>query len=399
MEFESSNSQTKSLYKFMLMMGIVFVAFNLRPAITSVGPLVAMIQEDLGLMHWSAGLLTSLPLIAFSFVSPIVPKLSNRLGNERALILGLVILFMGIGLRFISMTFFLFAGTLFVGVGIAICNVLLPAIVKGKFPLKVGLMTSVYSTSMGLMASLASGVSIPLASGLNLGWQNTLIIWGIPAVLAIVIWVYLAKTKGETPAVIKNNRSHDHTIWRSPLAWQIALFMGFQSFQFYVVIGWLPEILHHKGASMETAGWMLSITQLVGLPFSFFVPVIAGRLRSQQWLVVLLGLCSAAGFGGLLLGSSYSVIMASILFLGIGLGGSFPLALTFLGMRARDARQAGELSGMSQSIGYILAAIGPLFIGFLYDFTHLWILPLITLIIITGLMIVFGVFAGRDKYV
>ncbi|HVH96230.1 MAG TPA: MFS transporter, partial [Bacillus sp. (in: firmicutes)] len=193
--------------------------------------------------------------------------------------------------------------------------------------------------------------------------------------------------------------SHDHTIWRSPLAWQIALFMGFQSFQFYVVIGWLPEILHHKGASMETAGWMLSITQLVGLPFSFFVPVIAGRLRSQQWLVVLLGLCSAAGFGGLLLGSSYSVIMASILFLGIGLGGSFPLALTFLGMRARDARQAGELSGMSQSIGYILAAIGPLFIGFLYDFTHLWILPLITLIIITGLMIVFGVFAGRDKYV
>ena len=175
--------------------------------------------------------------------------------------------------------------------------------------------------------------------------------------------------------------------------------MGLQSFQFYVVIGWLPEILHYKGASMETAGWMLSITQLIGLPFSFLVPVIAGRLRSQQWLVVLLGLCSLAGFGGLLLGSSYSVIMVSILFLGIGLGGSFPLALTFLGMRARDARQAAELSGMSQSIGYILAAIGPLFIGFLYDFTHLWTLPLITLIIITGLMMVFGVFAGRDRYV
>ena len=170
-------------------MGIVFVAFNLRPAITSVGPLVAIIQDDLGLMHWSAGLLTSLPLIAFSFVSPIVPKLSNRLGNEQALILGLVILFIGIALRFMSVAFFLFAGTLLVGVGIAICNVLLPAIVKGKFPLKVGLMTSIYSTSMGLMASLASGVSIPLASGLNLGWQNTLIIWGIPAVLAIVIWV------------------------------------------------------------------------------------------------------------------------------------------------------------------------------------------------------------------
>ena len=242
-------------------------------------------------------------------------------------------------------------------------------------------------------------MSIPLASGMNLGWQNTLIIWGIPAVLAIVIWLYLAKSKVETQAVFKRDISHDHKIWRSPLAWQIALFMGLQSFQFYVVISWLPEILHYKGASMETAGWMLSMTQLIGLPFSFLVPVMAGRLRSQQWLAVLLGLCSLVGFGGLLLGSSYWVIIVSILFLGIGLGGSFPLALTFLGMRARDARQAAELSGMSQSIGYILAAIGPLFIGFLYDFTHLWTLPLITLMIITGLMMVFGVFAGRDRYV
>ena len=214
-----------------------------------------------------------------------------------------------------------------------------------------------------------------------------------------MIWLYLAKTKEETQAALKQNRSHDQAIWRSPLAWQIALFMGLQSFQFYVVISWLPEILHNKGASMETAGWLLSITQLVGLPFSFLVPVLAGRLRSQKWLAVLLGLCSFVGFGGLLLGSSQWVLIVSILFLGIGLGGSFPLALTFLGMRARDARQAAELSGMSQSIGYILAAIGPLFIGFLYDLTHVWTLPLITLMIITGLMVVFGVFAGRDRYV
>ena len=383
----------------MLIIGIVFVAFNLRPAITSVGPLVGFIQEDLGLMHWSAGFLTSLPLIAFAIMSPIVPKLASRLRNEQALILGLVTLLIGIGLRFISLTFFLFAGTLFVGVGIAICNVLLPVVVKGQFPMKVGLMTSIYSTSMGLMASFASGVSVPLANGLDLGWQNTLIIWGIPAVLAIMIWVYLAKSNEETQVKLTKGRSHDQAIWRSRLAWQIALFMGFQSFQFYVVIGWLPEILHSKGASMETAGWLLSITQLIGLPFSFLVPVLAGRLRSQQWLVVLLGLSSISGFGGLLLGQSYPVWMMSILFLGIGLGGCFPLALTFLGMRARDARQASELSGMAQSIGYVLAAVGPLFIGFLYDLTHMWTLPLITLIIITGLMILFGVYAGRDRYV
>ncbi|MCQ6277153.1 MFS transporter [Bacillus sp. V3B] len=380
-------------------MGIVLVAFNLRPAITSVGPLVGMIQGDIGLAHWSAGLLTSLPLMAFAVVSPMVPKIASRLTNERALLLGLLILLIGIGIRSISMTFFLFAGTLFVGIGIALCNVLLPVIVKGHFPLKFGLMTSVYSTSMGLVASLASGISIPLASGLNLGWERALIVWVIPVVLAIFIWVYLVKINKRNPTDIKNVRPSDNRIWRSPIAWQVALFMGFQSFLFYVTIAWLPEILHNQGVHMERAGWLLSLLQFVGLPFSFLVPVIAGRFRSQQWIVVVLGLFSFFGFGGLLLGSSYPVMMVSIIAMGIGLGGSFPLALTFLGMRARDARQAAELSGMAQAIGYVLAAIGPMFIGYLYDFTHLWTIPLITLMIVTALLILFGVYAGRDQYV
>ena len=297
------------------------------------------------------------------------------------------------------MTIFLFTGTLFIGVGIAICNVLLPVIVKDKFPMKVGLMTSVYSTSMGLVASLASGISIPLASGLNLGWQSALLVWGIPAVAAILIWVYLVKFNKGNQKEIKSVRSRDNRIWRSGLAWQIALFMGFQSFLFYVTIAWLPAILHDKGVSMESAGWLLSFMQFVGLPFSFIVPILAGHFRSQQWIVVVLGSCSLAGFAGLLLGTSYPVMMVSIILMGIGLGGSFPLALTFLGLRSRDIRQVAQLSGMSQAIGYILAAVGPLFIGYLYDFTHLWTIPLITLIIVTVLLMLFGVFAGRDKYV
>ncbi len=399
MGLQSSHNQTKSLSLFFLIIAIVLVAFNLRPAITSVGPLVGMIQEDMGLVHWSAGLLTSLPLIAFAIVSPVVPKIASTLTNDRTLLLGLVILLLGIGLRAFALMFFLFAGTLLIGVGIAILNVLLPVIVKDKFPGKAALMTSVYSTSLSLMASLASGVSIPLAVDLHLGWKSTLILWGIPVVLAIAVWLYVLKNSKANQTKLNQVHQSDHRIWRSSVAWQIAFFLGLQSFLFYVTVAWLPAILIDKGVGIGTAGWLLSFTQFIGLPFSFIVPVLAGRFRSQQWIAVALGLCSLAGFGGLLLDTSFPMLMGSIVLLGIGLGGSFPLALTFIAIRARDVKQAAKLSGMSQSIGYVLAAVGPLFIGYLYDVTHLWNIPILTLMIVTILLSIFGVYAGRERYV
>lgn len=400
MELLSSkaNTDSKSLYKVWLITGIVLVAFNLRPAITSLGPLVGMIQKDVGLAHWSAGLLMSLPLIVFAIMSPIVPKIANRISNEMALLVGLSSLLIGILIRSIPMAFFLFTGTLFIGIGIAIGNVLLPAIAKDKFPKHFGLMTSVYSTSMGLIASLASGVSVPLAEGMNLGWKGALNVWAIPAVAAILVWGYLSKFNQRNQKELKRAKTSS-TIWRSPLAWQIAIFMGFQSFLFYVTISWLPEILHSHGLSMETAGWLLSFTQIVGLPASFIIPMIAGRFRSQIWLSFMLSLCSVVGYGGLLLGSTYPILIISLIFIGIALGGTFPLALSYIGLRAKNAGQAAELSGMAQSTGYILAAVGPLLIGYLFDYTHIWTIPLITLMIISTVVMLFGMLSGRDLYV
>ncbi|PLS03758.1 CynX/NimT family MFS transporter [Neobacillus cucumis] len=394
-----SSARMKSTYIFLLVTGIVLVAFNLRPAITSVGPLVGMIQEDVGLAHWSAGLLMSFPLLVFATMSPIVPKIANRISNEMTLLVGLIALIIGIGIRSIPMTFFLFTGTLLIGVGIAVGNVLLPAVVKDKFPDKFGLMTSVYSTSMGLVASLASGLSVPLAKDLNLGWQGALIVWGIPAIIAILLWTYLLRFNQGKQGGIKKPSSSSKEMWLSPLAWQIAIFMGFQSFLFYVTISWLPEILQSHGLSMGTAGWLLSITQLVGLPASFFIPVIAGRYQSQVWIAMILGLLSIIGYAGLLLGSSYPILIISIIFIGVALGGNFPLALSYIGLRSKNANRAVELSGMTQSTGYILAAIGPLLIGYLYDRTHLWTIPLITLIVISVVLTVFGMMSGRNRYV
>ncbi|MEH7095271.1 CynX/NimT family MFS transporter [Neobacillus vireti] len=394
-----STARMKSTYIFLLVTGIVLVAFNLRPAITSVGPLVGMIQEDVGLAHWSAGLLMSFPLLIFAAMSPIVPKLANRFSNEMTLLLGLIFLVIGIAIRSIPVTVFLFTGTLFIGVGIAVGNVLLPAVVKDKFPEKFGLMTSVYSTSMGLVASLASGLSVPLAKDMNLGWQGALLVWGIPAVIAILLWTYLVRFNQGNHKKIKKAPSSSKEMWQSPLAWQIAIFMGFQSFLFYVTISWLPEILQSHGLSMGTAGWMLSITQLVGLPASFFIPVIAGRYRSQIWIALLLGLLSIIGYAGLLLGSSYPILIISIIFIGVALGGNFPLALSYIGLRSRNANRAVELSGMTQSTGYILAAVGPLLIGYLYDMTHVWTIPLIALTVVSVVLTVFGMLSGRNRYV
>jgi MFS transporter, CP family, cyanate transporter len=400
LELLESKAKAKSTYIYFFIIGIVLIAFNLRPAITSLGPLVGMIQEDVGLAHWSAGLLMSLPLVVFAIMSPLVPKIANKLTNELTLIMGLTSLLVGIAIRSIPMTFFLFTGTFLAGLGIAIGNVLLPAVVKDKFPEKFGLMTSVYSTSMGLIASLASGVSIPLAMDLNLGWQGAQIVWALPVVVAIIVWILLRKNNLRDSRVIQQKESADaNRLWRTPLAWQIAIFMGFQSFLFYVTISWLPEILHSHGMSMGAAGWMLSFTQLVGLPASFFIPVLAGRSLSQVRISFMLGMCAVLGYSGLLLGSSYPILIVSIVLIGIALGGSFPLALTFIGLRARSANQAAALSGMTQSTGYILAAVGPLFIGYLYDTAHSWTIPIITLILVSVIVIIFGMMSGRNRYV
>ena len=400
LEIEKEKEQSNRMYVFLLVAGIVFVAFNLRPSITSVGPLIGIIRDDVGLSNWSVGLLTSLPLVAFAILSPIVPKIGIQLTNERTMLIGLILLLIGVSVRSVSMVSFLFIGTLFIGLGIAICNVLLPGVIKEKFPTKVALMTSVYSTSMGIFSAIASGLSIPFAVGMGLGWQISLLIWGIPAFIAIIIWIYIVKKDRKQKSV---DVSYVHTpgnrIWKSPLAWQVAGFMGLQSFLFYVSVSWIPEILLDYGVSISTAGWMLSFILFIGLPASFIVPMIAGRFKSQSGIVLVMGLFSITGYGGLLLGNSFTVMVISSILIGITLNGSFALALAFLGMRARNARQAAELSGMAQSIGYVLAAIGPMFIGYLYDLTNMWTVPLLTLIGVACFVILFGMGAGRDKFV
>lgn len=394
------NTRHDKTYYILLIMGIVFIGINLRGAITSVGPLVGMIRDDIGFSNWSVAFLTSLPLIAFAIMSPVAPHIARRFSSELAIVFGLLLLMLGISLRSISVIFLLFIGTLFVGLGIAICNVLLPSIIKENFPFKVGIMTSIYSISMGIFASTASGVSVPLAVNLNMGWQLSLLVWALPAIIAIVIWLIIYKRNNKT-----NERDNEYTkaeksgMWKSTLAWKIALFMGFQSLIFYVTISWLPEMLMSFGMKQATAGYMLSYFQIVGIPASFIIPIIASKLQSQRKLVVIVNTLYLVGMLLLLMNYSFVTTTIAITFIGFASNSNFALALSFLAMRAKTAKHAAELSGMAQTIGYIIAATGPIFIGFIFDLSNVWTVPILILIGITFIILYFGLSAGKNEYV
>src|SRR5690625_27442 len=318
-----------------------------------------------------------------------------------ALMVGLLTLIVGISLRSITIVFFIFLGTLCIGLGIAICNVLLPSVIKEKFPLKVGLMTSIYTTCMALFATTASGVSIPLAEGLQLGWQFSLLIWITPAVIGLVIWIIIYRKNNQQSdnKVTYNKPKQSSGIWQSKLAWKVALFMGFQSLIFYVTISWLPELLMDGGMKKATAGYMLSYFQLLGIPISFMIPMIAVQMKTQRPLVISINLLYIIGIILLLLNISFWMSVLSVTLIGIASSANFALSLSFLSIRAKNAYDAAELSGMAQSVGYVIAAMGPIFIGFIYDLTHAWTVPLLILIGIALIIIYVGMSAGKNEYV
>ncbi|REK74254.1 MFS transporter [Paenibacillus paeoniae] len=383
---------------FWLIAGIVFIAMNMRAPLTSVGPLSELIRGDLQLTGTWAGMITTLPLLAFALLSPFVPRLGRRYGMERVLLVAILFLFIGTVLRSASGTAALFGGTAILGLAIAVCNVLLPGLIKRDFPDRLGVMTGVYSISMNLCGAIASGISVPLAVGAGLGWKGALGVWGILSFVALLVWLPQLRSRQAAIASVSSESERRVNVWRSPLAWQITLFMGIQSMLFYVLIAWLPDMLRLQGVSSDQSGWLLSMMQLAVLPFTFIVPVLAARMSNQRILVVFTSVFILAGTLGLLYGSS-NLLMAWIILLGMGIGFAFSLSMMFFGLRTRTSRQAAELSGMAQSVGYLLAATGPTLFGFLHDATQSWKAPLMILVAASVLLGIVGLGAAKNRYV
>ena len=363
-----------------------------------------MIQPQYNLSGSAVGFITTLPLIAFAVVSPFVAKYSNRFGYVRSIIAAILFIMIGELLRSYTNSIGLFVGTSFLGVGIAMGNVLVPNIIKTRFPKSSGLMISLYISGMCVFAAIGAGVSIPLAKGLGLGWENSLASWFILALLTLLIWLpQLEKRKKVVETISETESSSvggsEISIWKTSTAWWVTLFMGTQSLLFYTLVAWLPTIIVSKGMSDSFAGNMAFSFQLIAIPITLIVPVLCDRFKGQQTLVMLTCVSYLSGMIIFLLSESQIATLAAVVLMSLGMGGSISLSIAFISLRSHNAKRTSELSGMSQSAGYLLAAIGPFLMGLVYDHLHMWSIPILIMCGCIVLLAFCGYFAGRDVVV
>lgn len=356
----------------LLIAGILMIATTLRVTFTGAAPLLETIRSDYGLSTAQTGLLTTLPLLAFALVSPLAAGIARRFGMERSLFAAMLLICAGIALRSLPSATLLFAGTAIIGCGIALGNVLLPGLIKRDFSQHVARLTGAYSLTMGAAAALGSALVVPLALH-GFGWRGALLMLMLFPLLAFLIW--LPQWRTTRSANLSSSRAlHERGIWRSPLAWQVTLFLGLNSLIYYVIIGWLPTILISHGYSEAQAGSLHGLLQLATAAPGLAIPLILHRFNDQRWIAALVSLLCALGAAGLWFVPGQAVIWT--LLFGFGSGATMILGLTFIGLRASSAHQAAALSGMAQSVGYLLAACGPPVMGKLHDASGSWYLPL-----------------------
>ncbi|EMS1343362.1 CynX/NimT family MFS transporter [Salmonella enterica] len=377
----------------LLIAGILMIATTLRVTFTGAAPLLETIRSDYGLSTAQTGLLTTLPLLAFALVSPLAAGIVRRFGMERSLFAAMLLISAGIALRSLPSAALLFAGTAIIGCGIALGNVLLPGLIKRDFSQHVARLTGAYSLTMGAAAALGSALVVPLALH-GFGWRGALLMLMLFPLLAFLIW--LPQWRTTRSANLSSSRAlHERGIWRSPLAWQVTLFLGLNSLIYYVIIGWLPTILISHGYSEAQAGSLHGLLQLATAAPGLAIPLILHRFNDQRWIAALVSLLCAVGAAGLWFVPGQAIIWT--LLFGFGSGATMILGLTFIGLRASSAHQAAALSGMAQSVGYLLAACGPPVMGKLHDASGSWYLPLSGVTVLAIIMAIFGLYAGRDR--
>ncbi|MGY0063003.1 CynX/NimT family MFS transporter [Streptomyces sp. LZ34] len=393
----------------LVVLGLVLAAVNLRPAVTSLGPLLEEVRADLGMSGTVAGLLTSMPAACFALFGVAAPRLARRWGPGAVVCAGLVAITAGLAVRpLVGGTAAFLAASALALAGIAVGNVLMPVIVKRWFPDRVGTMTGVYSMALSLGTAVAAAVTVPVTDALGGGWRAGLGAWAALTAVAVLPWLVLGRnrtggsaateaTAAPATAPVAAPAPARTRITKSPTAWALAVFFGLQATGAYITMGWMPQVFRDAGVSAPTAGLLLAVTMVMGVPLSFVLPPVAARLRSQGPLVAILGAFGLGGYAGLWLAPAQGAWVWAVL-LGVS-NCAFPLALTMIGMRARSAAGVVRLSAFAQSTGYLLSIPGPLLVGALYQHSGGWDLPIA---LMAGLMlpqIAAGLLAGRDRAV
>lgn len=388
-----------------LLVGIVLAALNLRPAITSLGALFEETRTGLGMSGTVAGLITSVPALCFAVFGVTAPRLSRRFGPAAVVCAGMAAVAAGLLIRpFASNAAGFLAASALTLAGIALTNVLLPVIVKRWFPDRVGTMTGLYSMALAAGTSLAAAATVPLTEALGGSWRTGLLIWSFLAVAAVLPWLAIAAAaRKEKAAAAPADRAAASAaasaagppVVRSRTAWALACYFGLQATGAYITMGWLPQIFRDAGVSAGTAGVLLAVTMVMGVPLAFVIPGLAGRMKNQGPIAVTLGLFGLTGYLGLYFAPAAGA-WAWALLLGVS-NCAFPLVITLIGLRAKSPAGVVKLSAFAQSTGYLISIPGPLLIGALYQHSGGWDLPLALMAGLLVPQIALGLLAGRDR--
>ncbi|MBY8817275.1 MFS transporter [Streptomyces cinereoruber subsp. cinereoruber] len=400
-------------------------ALNLRPAITSLGALLEEVSEGLHMSGSVAGVLTSVPPLCFAVFGITAPRLARRFGPAAVVCAGMAAIFAGLVLRPLAggTAAFLAASALAL-MGIAVSNVLMPVIVKRYFPDRVGTMTGLYSMALALGTSVAAAATVPMTDALGGDWRLGLGVWAVLAALAVLPWLPLLRDRdGGRAGASRTDNGASRTgagsprmdtgaprteakapaqaaaprVTRSRTAWALGAFFGLQATGAYITMGWMPQIFRDAGVPASTAGVLLAVTMVMGVPLAFVIPRLATRMKTQGPIVVALALCGLGGYTGLFLAPAAGAWIWAVL-LGVS-NCAFPLALTMIGLRSRTGAGVVRLSAFAQSVGYLISIPGPLLVGVLYQHSGGWGLPIA---LMGGLMVpqmIVGILAGRDRTV
>ncbi|MFF3505180.1 CynX/NimT family MFS transporter [Streptomyces sp. NPDC003247] len=398
---EAPRTDTRAWAQRLLVVGIVLAAFNLRPAITSLGALLEEVRDGLGMSGSLAGLLTSVPPLCFAVFGVTAPRLARRFGPGAVVCAGMAAITAGLLIRpYAGSTPGFLAASALALMGIAVSNVLMPVIVKRWFPDRVGSMTGLYSMALALGTSTAAAITVPVTDALGGGWQPGLAVWAVLAAVAVLAWLPQVRRREAAPdarATARAEAPAGMRVTRSRTAWALAVFFGLQATAAYITMGWMAQIFRDAGVAASTAGLLLAVTMVMGVPLAFVIPRVAARLPHQGPIVLALGVCGLAGYAGLYLAPAGGAWAWAVL-LGVA-NCAFPLALTMVGMRARTGAGVAQLSAFAQSTGYLISIPGPLLVGVLYQHSGGWGLPLALMAALMVPQTVVGVLAGRDRTV
>jgi CP family cyanate transporter-like MFS transporter len=391
-----SSTATTSGARVRLVVALVLITLNLRPAISAVSSLLTSIRSDLGLSALAVSVLTTVPTVGLAVFTFLGPRLYGRWGDERLVTWSAFLILAGDLVRLAPASWALFTGTVLIAVGIGVATGAIPGLVKREFPDRVPAMMALYTAVLTAGASLASGVATPLADAMGSSWTGALAVITVPlAVVAGLSWL----PRLRVPAPRSTAAQIPPALWRDRMAWLVTLFFSATGFVFYFVLSWLPTVARDRGMDPTSSGLVLTTVALVQIVGSLLVPPVVARTTTQRPLVLATVIANILGLAGVMLAPVPTWVWVGAVVLGLGQGWGFGLAMTLIGLRARDTGAAVGLSGMAQGIGYAISGLGPFATGLLHSAAGGWVATFTMVAAVCVAQLVIGLGAGRPGHV